>query len=155
MLHVSLMPSWKGLEPLYLVSHGSFTNLKKDILFHFVCVILGRACWLLFCRCCQFICHSEGPPEETSLRSSMEPPCFNRWKINPNTHKGFACPASTMVLIVCIMSPSVASSFGSYAVTRWETQKCSDLWVLLETGKVVDRSPARGKYGIWPKVCMP
>ncbi|TWW66125.1 transmembrane protein 141 [Takifugu rubripes] len=37
----------------------------------------------------------------------------------------------------------VASSFGSYAVTRWETQKCSDLWVLLETGKVVDRSPAR------------
>ncbi|CAF99181.1 unnamed protein product, partial [Tetraodon nigroviridis] len=35
----------------------------------------------------------------------------------------------------------VTSSFGSYAVTRWETQKCSDLWMLLETGKVPDRSP--------------
>ncbi|XP_051907774.1 transmembrane protein 141 isoform X1 [Hippocampus zosterae] len=33
----------------------------------------------------------------------------------------------------------VASSVGSYAVTRWETQKCSDLWLLLETGKVPDR----------------
>ncbi|XP_057675176.1 transmembrane protein 141 [Corythoichthys intestinalis] len=35
----------------------------------------------------------------------------------------------------------VASSMGSYAVTSWETQKCSDLWLLLETGKVPDRSP--------------
>ncbi|XP_031133962.1 transmembrane protein 141 [Sander lucioperca] len=35
----------------------------------------------------------------------------------------------------------VVSSVGSYAVTRWETQKCSDLWLLLETGKVPDRSP--------------
>ncbi|XP_028318936.1 transmembrane protein 141 [Gouania willdenowi] len=35
----------------------------------------------------------------------------------------------------------VASSVGSYAITRWETQKCSDLWILLETGKVPDRSP--------------
>ncbi|KAK2819196.1 hypothetical protein Q5P01_024757 [Channa striata] len=35
----------------------------------------------------------------------------------------------------------VASSVGSYAVTRWETQKCSDLWLLLEKGKVPDRSP--------------
>ncbi|XP_012729991.2 transmembrane protein 141 [Fundulus heteroclitus] len=35
----------------------------------------------------------------------------------------------------------VASSVCSYAVTRWETQKCSDLWLLLETGKVPDRSP--------------
>lgn len=34
-----------------------------------------------------------------------------------------------------------ASSVGSYAVTRWETQKCSDLWMLLETGKVPERSP--------------
>jgi len=34
-----------------------------------------------------------------------------------------------------------ASSVGSYAVTRWETQKCSDLWILLETGKVPIRSP--------------
>uniref|UniRef100_A0A3Q0SQU2 Transmembrane protein 141 n=1 Tax=Amphilophus citrinellus TaxID=61819 RepID=A0A3Q0SQU2_AMPCI len=37
----------------------------------------------------------------------------------------------------------VASSVGSYAVTRWETQKCSDLWLLLETGNVPDRSPPR------------
>ncbi|KAM9793794.1 transmembrane protein 141 [Syngnathus typhle] len=35
----------------------------------------------------------------------------------------------------------VASSVGSYAMTRWETQKCSDLWLLLETGKVPDRFP--------------
>ncbi|XP_028274002.1 transmembrane protein 141 [Parambassis ranga] len=35
----------------------------------------------------------------------------------------------------------VASSVGSYAVTRWETQKCSDLWILLETGTVPERSP--------------
>ncbi|CAN9504498.1 unnamed protein product [Ophioblennius macclurei] len=53
----------------------------------------------------------------------------------------------------------VASSVGSYAVTRWETQKCTDLWMLLETGKVPDRSapaapppeepkgPRKTKYG--------
>ncbi|KAF0031505.1 hypothetical protein F2P81_016060 [Scophthalmus maximus] len=35
----------------------------------------------------------------------------------------------------------VASSVGSYAVTRWETQKCSDLWLLIETGEIPDRSP--------------
>ncbi|KAM6902193.1 transmembrane protein 141 [Xenentodon cancila] len=35
----------------------------------------------------------------------------------------------------------VASSVASYAVTRWETQKCTDLWLLLETGKVPDRLP--------------
>ncbi|XP_029371943.1 transmembrane protein 141 [Echeneis naucrates] len=34
----------------------------------------------------------------------------------------------------------VGSSVGSYTVTRWETQKCSDLWLLLEKGKVPDRS---------------
>ncbi|XP_055369465.1 transmembrane protein 141 isoform X2 [Betta splendens] len=34
----------------------------------------------------------------------------------------------------------VAASVGSYTVTRWETQKCSDLWLLLETGQVPDRS---------------
>lgn len=34
----------------------------------------------------------------------------------------------------------VVSSVGSYSVTRWETQKCSDLWLFLETGKVPDRS---------------
>ncbi|KAM9841798.1 transmembrane protein 141 [Aulostomus maculatus] len=35
----------------------------------------------------------------------------------------------------------LVSSVSSYTVTRWETQKCSDLWLLLETGKVPDRSP--------------
>ncbi|XP_041816603.1 transmembrane protein 141 [Chelmon rostratus] len=40
-----------------------------------------------------------------------------------------------------ILISVVASSVGSYAVTRWETQKCSDLWLLLETGEAPDRSP--------------
>ncbi|KAM4528380.1 transmembrane protein 141 [Odontesthes bonariensis] len=40
-------------------------------------------------------------------------------------------------LLISIM----ASSVGSYAVTRWETQKCTDLWLLIETGRVPDRSP--------------
>lgn len=44
---------------------------------------------------------------------------------------------------------SVASSAASYAVTRWETQKCSDLWLLLETGKVPDRSLPKGQYNVW------
>jgi len=35
----------------------------------------------------------------------------------------------------------VASSVASYSVTRWETQKCTDLWIYLETGQVPDRSP--------------
>lgn len=43
----------------------------------------------------------------------------------------------------------VASSLGSYAVTRLETQKCSDLWLLLETGKVPDRSPAPGENTVF------
>ncbi|XP_012671801.1 transmembrane protein 141 [Clupea harengus] len=34
----------------------------------------------------------------------------------------------------------VASSVGSYAVTRWETQKCTDLWMYLETGSFPDRN---------------
>ncbi|CAL1569291.1 unnamed protein product [Knipowitschia caucasica] len=52
----------------------------------------------------------------------------------------------------------VLSSTASYSVTRWETQKCTDLWILLETGKLPDRSqsqapkeedsaPSRTKYG--------
>ncbi|XP_070706868.1 transmembrane protein 141 [Pempheris klunzingeri] len=45
----------------------------------------------------------------------------------------------------------VASSVGSYAVTRWETQKCSDLWLLLETGKVPDRSPPQVSKAEEPK----
>ncbi|XP_063067374.1 transmembrane protein 141 [Engraulis encrasicolus] len=34
----------------------------------------------------------------------------------------------------------VSSSLGSYAVTRWETKKCTDLWVYLETGSYPDRT---------------
>ncbi|XP_068609326.1 transmembrane protein 141 [Brachionichthys hirsutus] len=45
----------------------------------------------------------------------------------------------------------VVSSFGSYAVTRWETQKCSDLWLLLETGKVPDRLPPQESKPDGPK----
>uniref|UniRef100_A0A3B4A0X4 Transmembrane protein 141 n=1 Tax=Periophthalmus magnuspinnatus TaxID=409849 RepID=A0A3B4A0X4_9GOBI len=41
----------------------------------------------------------------------------------------------------------VFSSVASYTVTRWETQKCSDLWLLLETGKVPDRSPSQAPSG--------
>lgn len=59
------------------------------------------------------------------------------------------------MLKVRLLSLLVASSFGSYAVTRWETQKCSDLWILLETGKVPDRSPLKGEYSVWLQVCMP
>ncbi|KAG7476468.1 hypothetical protein MATL_G00083080 [Megalops atlanticus] len=35
----------------------------------------------------------------------------------------------------------VAGSVCSYAVTRIETQKCSDLWMYLETGSFPDRTP--------------
>ncbi|XP_059402086.1 transmembrane protein 141 [Carassius carassius] len=34
----------------------------------------------------------------------------------------------------------VSSSVFSYSVTRWETMKCSDLWLFLETGNVPDRN---------------
>lgn len=37
----------------------------------------------------------------------------------------------------------VTASAGSYAVTRWETQKCTDLWLLIETGQAPDRSPTQ------------
>ncbi|XP_030625652.1 transmembrane protein 141 isoform X2 [Chanos chanos] len=37
----------------------------------------------------------------------------------------------------------VASSVFSYSVTRWETMKCTDLWLLLETGSVPDRNPPK------------
>ncbi len=39
-------------------------------------------------------------------------------------------------LLVC----TVSSSVFSYTVTRWETMKCSDLWLFLETGNVPDRN---------------
>ncbi|XP_031807855.1 transmembrane protein 141 isoform X4 [Sarcophilus harrisii] len=42
----------------------------------------------------------------------------------------------------------VAGSVGSYAVTRVETQKCSDLWLFLETGQLPpDRSPEQASQG--------
>ncbi|XP_061654822.1 transmembrane protein 141 isoform X5 [Phyllopteryx taeniolatus] len=50
--------------------------------------------------------------------------------------KRFAYPLQWNLLISI-----VTSSAGSYALTRWETQKCSDLWLLLETGKIPDRLP--------------
>lgn len=37
----------------------------------------------------------------------------------------------------------VSSSVFSYSVTRWETMKCSDLWLYLETGIVPDRNSAK------------
>ncbi|XP_055731659.1 transmembrane protein 141 [Salvelinus fontinalis] len=40
-----------------------------------------------------------------------------------------------------LLISTAASSVGSYAVTRWETMKCTDLWMLIETGKVPDRTP--------------
>nr|KAF6269149.1 transmembrane protein 141 [Myotis myotis] len=36
----------------------------------------------------------------------------------------------------CPFCPPVAGSVASYWVTRVETQKCSDLWLFLETGKL-------------------
>lgn len=48
----------------------------------------------------------------------------------------------------------MASSAASYAVTRWETQKCTDLWLFLETGKVPDRSPPQGQYDVWRQTCL-
>ncbi|XP_030317162.1 transmembrane protein 141 [Calypte anna] len=34
-----------------------------------------------------------------------------------------------------LLLAGVAGSIGSYVVTRAETQKCSDFWIYLETGK--------------------
>lgn len=162
MLHVSLMPSWRGLELLSLVSNGGFTWGKGYFISFWLYNVDDVLHWLeipttepwtqthsFFSRYCHFICHSEGPAEETSLRSSVEPACFNRFEINPNTQKAFVCAVSAMVLKGPLLSLSVASSLGSYAVTRWETQKCSDLWMLLETGKVPDRTPPKGEYSVW------
>lgn len=40
-----------------------------------------------------------------------------------------------------LLVSTAAASVASYSVTRWETQKCTDLWILLETGSVPDRTP--------------
>ncbi|XP_036436096.1 transmembrane protein 141 [Colossoma macropomum] len=42
-------------------------------------------------------------------------------------------------LLVSIM----ASSVVSYSVTRWETMKCTDLWVFLEKGGLPDSNPSK------------
>ncbi|NXW63699.1 TM141 protein, partial [Eurystomus gularis] len=34
-----------------------------------------------------------------------------------------------------LLVPSATGSLASYLVTRAETQKCSDFWIYLETGK--------------------
>lgn len=112
--------------------------------------------WLLttFALCClyrrhQFVWCSESSPEEASLSPSLEPPCFDRW----GNH--WWCCLKTIKwehsfsFLTFVSFFSVASSAASYAVTRWETQKCSDLWLLLETGKVPDRSPPKGQYNVW------
>ncbi|XP_020837504.1 transmembrane protein 141 isoform X1 [Phascolarctos cinereus] len=42
----------------------------------------------------------------------------------------------------------VAGSVSSYAVTRVETQKCSDLWLFLETGQLPqDHAPEQTSQG--------
>ncbi|KAM9065336.1 transmembrane protein 141 isoform X1 [Sarcophilus harrisii] len=47
-----------------------------------------------------------------------------------------------------VLLAMVAGSVGSYAVTRVETQKCSDLWLFLETGQLPpDRSPEQASQG--------
>ncbi|KAM8933798.1 transmembrane protein 141 [Pelodytes ibericus] len=57
-----------------------------------------------------------------------------------------------------ILVSVVAGSAASYAVTRRETQKCSDLWIYLETGdvpqsqskgiqEIADLSAKKNKYG--------
>ncbi|KAM9734598.1 transmembrane protein 141 [Menidia menidia] len=59
-----------------------------------------------------------------------------------------------------LLISTVVSSLASYAVTRWETQKCTDLWLLIETGRTPDRlspppvpqaeeseKPQKTKYG--------
>nr|XP_047910646.1 transmembrane protein 141 isoform X2 [Anser cygnoides] len=35
----------------------------------------------------------------------------------------------------CVLVSSAAGSLASYMVTKAETQKCSDFWIYLETGK--------------------
>ncbi|XP_066516357.1 transmembrane protein 141 [Hoplias malabaricus] len=37
----------------------------------------------------------------------------------------------------------VASSVFSYSVTRWETMKCTELWLFLETGVLPDSNQAK------------
>ncbi|XP_036607191.1 transmembrane protein 141 isoform X2 [Trichosurus vulpecula] len=47
-----------------------------------------------------------------------------------------------------VLLAMVAGSVGSYAVTRVETQKCSDLWLFLETGRLPqDHAPEQASRG--------
>lgn len=117
--------------------------------------------WFLtkFALCCPYRCHqfvwrSESSPEEASLPSSVEPPCFDRWGKLMMVFKDQRVRPQFSFLTMSVSLLSVASSVGSYAVTRWETQKCTDLWMFLETGKVPDRSPPQGEYDVWLQACM-
>ncbi|XP_062340101.1 transmembrane protein 141 isoform X3 [Osmerus eperlanus] len=40
-----------------------------------------------------------------------------------------------------LLVSTAASSVGSYFVTRWETKRCTDLWILTEKGKLPDTTP--------------
>ncbi|XP_072489128.1 transmembrane protein 141 isoform X2 [Notamacropus eugenii] len=54
----------------------------------------------------------------------------------------------TVLLAMDHPAPLVAGSVGSYAVTRVETQKCSDLWLFLETGRLPqDHAPEQASRG--------
>lgn len=117
--------------------------------------------WFLtkFALCCPYRCHqfvwrSESSPEEASLPSSVEPPCFDRWGKLMMVFKDQRVRPQFSFLTMSVSLLSVASSVGSYAVTRWETQKCTDLWMFLETGKVPDRSPPQGEYNVWLQARM-
>ncbi|XP_068964494.1 transmembrane protein 141 isoform X4 [Petaurus breviceps papuanus] len=59
-------------------------------------------------------------------------------------------PMQWTVLLAMVHPPAplVAGSVGSYAVTRVETQKCSDLWLFLETGQLPqDHTPDQASRG--------
>lgn len=65
--------------------------------------------------------------------SSLAPaPSLCPWRVRGRRwcpHRGAAgTPRSTL-------AASAAGSLGSYVVTRAETQKCSNFWIYLETGK--------------------
>nr|KAF6280380.1 transmembrane protein 141 [Pipistrellus kuhlii] len=54
---------------------------------------------------------------------------------HPGLGEYAACQSSAFMKgIVTLVT--VAGSLASYGVTRVETQKCSDLWLFLETGKL-------------------
>ncbi|NWX46572.1 TM141 protein, partial [Steatornis caripensis] len=44
-----------------------------------------------------------------------------------------------------LLLAAAAGSLGSYVVTRAETQKCSDFWIYLETGKSLQELAVAGR----------